>query len=188
MSAPIDKTDELVLEGARIRLRPFAPACILALIDENGGFTDHFGAAAAEGLRDFFVSGDVSPAWLEQLRNANGFDPWLHGFAIVDRACNMVIGTAGFKGAPDRDGCAEIAYGVVPLFEGKGYATEATGVLTAFAFRDPRVRIARAHTLAEGNASTRVLKKNGFAFSGEAIDPNDGPVWRWERAKESCAE
>lgn len=182
-----ESPDGVALEGARIQLRPFAPVNLLALINGDDTFADRFGAPAADGLRDFFVSGDVSPAWMEQLRNATDFDPWLHGFAIVDRTSNVLIGTAGFKGAPDGNGIAEIAYGVVALFEGKGYATEAAGMLVEFANNDPRVRIVRAHTLPENNASTRVLRKNGFVFVGEVVDPDDGPVWRWERTKELCA-
>jgi hypothetical protein len=33
----------------------------------------------------------------------------------------------------------------------------------------------------EINASARVLEKSGFQKTGEIIDPEDGPVWRWER-------
>jgi RimJ/RimL family protein N-acetyltransferase len=36
-----------------------------------------------------------------------------------------------------------------------------------------------AHTLAEYNASTRVLQKVGMQFVGEHNDPEDGVVWRW---------
>jgi RimJ/RimL family protein N-acetyltransferase len=44
------------------------------------------------------------------------------------------------------------------------------------------VRTIQAHTLPEQNASTRVLEKCGFTFTGEIIHPADGPVWRWERS------
>jgi hypothetical protein len=43
------------------------------------------------------------------------------------------------------------------------------------------IRKVRAHTLPERNASTRVLQKLGFDQIGEAIDPEVGRVWRWER-------
>jgi hypothetical protein len=43
------------------------------------------------------------------------------------------------------------------------------------------VRRLRAYTLPEKNASTRVLEKIGFRWLGDAIHPEDGPVWRWER-------
>ena len=76
----------------------------------------------------------------------------------------------------------EIGYGIVPDFQGKGYATEAADALVNFALNSGLVRLARAHTLAQRNASTRVLAKCGFTFLGEFIDPEDGPVWRWEKA------
>jgi RimJ/RimL family protein N-acetyltransferase len=46
------------------------------------------------------------------------------------------------------------------------------------------VQVVRAHTFAESNASARVLTKCGFHHAGEVIDPDDGPVWRWERRRE----
>jgi RimJ/RimL family protein N-acetyltransferase len=78
----------------------------------------------------------------------------------------------------------EIAYGVDPDHRGKGYATEAAEGLVTHAFGDPRVRVVRAHTLPEPNASTRVLTKCGFRRIGEVIDPEDGLVWRWEKHRE----
>ena len=57
-----------------------------------------------------------------------------------------------------------------------------------FISRDARVRTIRAHTLAETNASTRVLEKCGFKKIGETTDPeNNLPVWRWERAPRSTS-
>ena len=94
----------------------------------------------------------------------------------------MVIGSAGFKGPPDAQGMVEIAYGVDPSCQGQGFATEAAGALLRYAAADPRVRLLRAHTLPEANASTRVLGKCGFVHIGEVVDPEDGPVWRWERS------
>jgi hypothetical protein len=39
-----------------------------------------------------------------------------------------------------------------------------------------------AHTRPHPSASTRVLEKAGLRLVGKALDPEDGPVWRWERA------
>lgn len=84
-----------------------------------------------------------------------------------------------FKGPPDADGMVEIAYGIVPAYQGQGYATEAAAALVAFAFESGRVRLVRAHTLAANHASNHVLTKCGFASIGEVMDPEDGLVWRW---------
>ena len=108
----------------------------------------------------------------------------IHGFAVVHRESRSVIGTVGFKGPPDEDGVVEIAYGIVPVFQGRGYATEAAQAAVAFAFGSGQVRHVRAHTLPTPNASTGVLAKCGFKRSGEVEDPEDGLVWRWERGKE----
>ena len=105
----------------------------------------------------------------------------MFGFAVLERASGQVIGMAAFKGPPDDQGMVEIAYGIVAEYQGRGYATEAAEALVAFAFASERVSVVRAHTLAQPNASTRVLTKCGFAFLGEVVDPEDGPVWRWER-------
>jgi RimJ/RimL family protein N-acetyltransferase len=87
-------------------------------------------------------------------------------------------------GAAGRGGAVEIAYGIVPGYQGRGYATEAAAALVTFAFGSGCVRLVRAHTLPTPNASTRVLMKCGFERAGEVMDPDDGVVWRWERAEE----
>jgi RimJ/RimL family protein N-acetyltransferase len=166
-----------------VELRPYAAEDLLALLESEEAFLRSSGLRAAAGLRDFYFSGEVSPKWLEQLRNAKGTDPWTIGFAVLNPAIGQVIGTAGFKGPPDADGMAEVAYGIVPVWQGKGCATAALGKLMAFASGDSRVRVLRAHTLPEPNASTRVLTKNGFTKLGEVMDPEDGRVWRWERTR-----
>ena len=128
---------------------------------------------------------EVSPAWLALLDRAGSIDPWIHGFVLVDRATESVVGKCGFKGPPGADGAVEIAYGVAAEHQGKGYATEAAAALVSYAFSHGKVRVVRAHTLPEPNASTRVLTKCGFRRVGEVVDPEDGLVWRWERNAEA---
>jgi ribosomal-protein-alanine N-acetyltransferase len=123
---------------------------------------------------------EVSPEWLARLLAADEHDPWAHAFAIVDRGSGKSVGTCAFKGPPDSDGMVEIAYGVDPDQQGLGYATEAAEGLVAFAIGNDAVRLVRAHTLPSHGPSTRVLTKCGFTHVGE-VDPEDGPVWRWER-------
>jgi RimJ/RimL family protein N-acetyltransferase len=130
---------------------------------------------------------EVSPVWLARLDGSSVIDPWIHGFVVVHRANESVIGKCGFKGPPAADGSVEIAYGIAPEHQGKGYATEAAAALVRYAFDSGQVRVARAHTLPEPNASTRVLTKCGFRRVGEVMDPEDGLVWRWERNNETAS-
>jgi ribosomal-protein-alanine N-acetyltransferase len=169
------------LETAHLRLAPWSPEHLLAMIDGADRFAADAGVRLADGLREMFVSGEVSPAWVAQLREASGPDPWTLGFAVVHRDDDRVIGSAGFKGAPDDDGVVEIAYGIAPSYEGSGYATEAAKALVEFALERVDVTSIRAHTKPENGASGRVLAKSGFQQVGEVEDPDDGLVWRWER-------
>lgn len=169
------------LDTQRLTLLLCAPEYLLALIDGPERFQQVVGMPIADGLHEFYKSSDVSPTWLAALRASTTPDPWLHGFFVVHRESRSVIGSAGFKGPPDSAGMVEIAYGIAPGFQGQGYATEAAAALVRYAFASGTVRQARAHTLPESNASTHVLRKCGFQFIGTAVDPEDGPVWRWER-------
>ena len=171
----------MTFDTKRLRLVGFSPAHVLALLDGYESFAASFGTAAAEGLREMYGSGEISEAWLAQLRTCTNADPWQHGFAMFHKARSLVIGSVGFKGPPDGEGVVELAYGIVPSFQGQGYATEAAQGAIAWALADDRVYRLRAHTLPEANASTRVLAKCGFDFVGEVHDPEDGRVWRWER-------
>lgn len=104
--------------------------------------------------------------------------PWVGYLAVREREGD-VIGCCGFKGDPDDAGTVEIAYYTFPDHEGRGLATAMAAELVAIARTDARARRVIAHTLPEPNASTRVLAKNGFAFAGDVVDPEDGPVWRF---------
>src|SRR5688572_30956881 len=76
---------------------------------------------------------EVSAAWLALLDGSSSIDPWIHGFVLLHRATESVIGKCGFTGPPGVDGAVEIAYGVAPEHQGKGYATEAAAALVSYA-------------------------------------------------------
>jgi RimJ/RimL family protein N-acetyltransferase len=122
----------------------------------------------------------VSPDWLARV-NAGTADAWTLGYTLVHRITEAGVGSCGFKGPPIEDGTVEIAYGVAPDHQGRGYATEAAAALAEHAFSSGEVRVVRAHTLPDAGASARVLEKCGFLRIGEVVDPEDGLVVRWEK-------
>lgn len=124
--------------------------------------------------------GELSADWLKQLQDLTSTNPWVHGFNLMHRESNIIVGQCGYKGPPDSHETVEIAYRVNPEYQCRGYATEAAQALMAYAFQSGRVRVVRAHTLPEPSASTRVLTKCGFRHIGEVVDVEDGLVWRWE--------
>lgn len=122
----------------------------------------------------------LSADWMAQFQASSEMNPWVHGFRLVHRENGTVVGSCMFKGPP-ADGIVEIAYGIDPDQQGKGYATEAAKAMVKYAFASGEVRMVRAHTLPDSAASQRVLAKSGFRHVGEVVDPDDGLVWRFEK-------
>lgn len=118
---------------------------------------------------------DVFPGSL-----AAGAEPPWGSYLFVQEGA--VVGYGGFKGAP-AGGEVELGYAIAPGWRGRGLATEAAAALLARAFAEPEVNAVVAHTLAEPGPSTRVLERLGFTRAAELVDPDDGPIWRYRRAR-----
>ncbi|MBV9883813.1 MAG: GNAT family N-acetyltransferase [Sphingomonadaceae bacterium] len=104
-------------------------------------------------------------------------DPWGSYLVELD---GTPIGIAAFKSAPNQEGEVELAYMTFPAFEGRGHATATIAALVEIA--EAAGAAPTALTLPEENASNKALRRNGFVYAGEVIDPEDGLVWRWEKA------
>ena len=103
-------------------------------------------------------------------------DWWLHYFLDAD---GKIVGSGGFVGPPD-DGVVEIGYEIAPEFRLRGYATAAARAMVDKARATGVVHTVIAHTLADENPSTRVLRRIGFRLAAEVPDEEEGTVWRWE--------
>jgi RimJ/RimL family protein N-acetyltransferase len=119
------------------------------------------------GLRSSYAKGSVEGGWGTVL------------FLLRDP--RTLVGLGGYKGPPSAEGNVEIGYAIAPAFRGRGFATSAARQLVGRALRDSRARAVDAHTLAQANASTRVLEKLRFERIGQVDDPDDGPIWHWRR-------
>lgn len=104
---------------------------------------------------------------------------------FVYTADKMLVGIGGYKGVADAAGMVEIGYAIAPEYQSRGLATEAARGLVREAFSHPFVKMVDAHTLAEWNASTGVLKNCGMTKIGEKSDPEDGDIWHWRLMRNS---
>lgn len=131
-------------------------------------------AGIADGWLDF-------PEALEAMEADYAKSPgpreWGTLFFLLDTP-RTLVGWGGYKGAP-QEGAVEIGYAIAPGEHGKGIATAAAEAMIKRAFAAPGISAVTAHTLAETNASTSVLRKCGFEKVAEFVDPEDGPVWGW---------
>jgi len=106
-----------MIQTKNLTLVPHGPDHLVTLIEKPDEYEARTGFPAAVGLREFFVSGEVSQEFVESMRALSEPDPWRLGFAVVHREARMVIGSGGFKGPPDSEGMVEIAYGIAPPFQ-----------------------------------------------------------------------
>ena len=92
---------------------------------------------------------------------------WALSYVIRREPRPVLIGIAGYKGAPDLAGTVEIGYSVLGRFQGQGLATEAVRALLDQAARHPAVQRVIAETLPSLAPSIRLLERLGFLPAGE---------------------
>lgn len=105
-----------------------------------------------------------------------GFQPpWIGYIAVCD---GQIIGSGALIHSSE-DRTAEVSYWTFKAWEGQGVGSEICRQLVAIArAADPTLRII-AKTAPEENASTSILKRNGFAYSGVVQDHEIGDAWLW---------
>ncbi len=146
-----------------------------ALIAGDDVFAARFAMTVAPGYLDF-------PEALPRTRHelTRGMPSEWYSHLIIDGDSNTVVGFGGFKGPPT-DGEVEIGYSVAPNWQRRGHATAAAQLLIEKARAAGVTRVC-AYTLAEANASTRVLTRCGLTMTEVVDDADEGRVWRWERS------
>jgi [ribosomal protein S5]-alanine N-acetyltransferase len=82
-----------------------------------------------------------------------------------------LIGTVGAFSKTDPPAICEIGYGILPPYEGCGFATEATQALIAHLRKDQRVCALIAHTYPSILASLRIMEKCGLTYDGNGEEP-----------------
>ncbi len=164
-----------MIETTRLKLVPCTREHLEMLLSSEAALAEHLGVSLAEKWLLFPESVAYSIKMIDDDPRALVWGMHL----IVHNAENKLIGCGGYKGAPDADGMVEFGYSVAPTYENQGLATEAARGLINKAFADPHVQMVDAHTLAEWNASTKILQKCGLTKIAEKHDPEDGDIWHW---------
>lgn len=127
-----------------------------------------------ENIADDFIKQLIKDT-SEYYKKTGFVTPWI-SYLVKDN--NNYVGICGFKGKP-LNNSIEIAYCTHPDYENRGYATKMCKKLIVIAHNKNKEIKIIAKTLPETNASTAVLKKNGFINNGIIFDPDDGNVYEW---------
>ncbi|MGE5458337.1 MAG: GNAT family N-acetyltransferase, partial [Methanococcaceae archaeon] len=109
---------------------------------------------------------DAIPWFLEQIEKKPGQECWYFWYVILaegDSPENILVGSAGFKGAPDEKGIVETGYSVLEEYQGRSIATEMVSAITEWALSQSGVKMVTAQTMDDNHASKRVLEKCKFS-------------------------
>jgi ribosomal-protein-alanine N-acetyltransferase len=96
----------------------------------------------------------------------------------IEEPDGRLVGDLCFKGL-EPEGRAEIGYGILEAYQGRGYATEAVRAALAWAFGHPELQAVEAETEPDNAASQRVLAKCGFLPNG--VMGQEGPRYTLSR-------
>ncbi|MDR2533536.1 MAG: GNAT family N-acetyltransferase [Tannerellaceae bacterium] len=88
---------------------------------------------------------------------------------IIRKSDRAVVGSACFKGCPDKNNEVEIGYGLNSGFERNGYMTETVKAMCRWALENPDVLHVTAETEINNHASQNVLQRCGFTMTTKSL-------------------
>jgi [ribosomal protein S5]-alanine N-acetyltransferase len=166
MSSPL--TEEILT--SRLALIAITPESILAEQAANGDF-HLLGQAIGCTIHPEWPPIHWEPHVLTFMLNQFATHPdqvgWHRYVALPEPGgARTLIGCLGAFGKGDPLTC-EIGWGILPSFEGRGYATEGMRVLIDHLRADTRITSFIAHTFPSLPGSIRVMEKCGMVFDGD---------------------
>jgi len=167
----------LVIKTDNLDLFPYERVHVAAFLSDRRELADLLQVSIPDGWPQFpeafSLSDETEPAP----------SVW-HGYFFILRQDRVLVGSGGFAGTPDASGAIELGYEIAPNYWNRGYATEVVRRMLGYAFAQPDVRSVIAHTLANPNASNRVLQKVGMKYIAELDDAEEGKIWRWQISRD----
>ena len=112
-------------------------------------------------------------------------DGWVQ-LSVEDRTTGQLVGDVGMSPAAGEPGVMKVGYTISPVYQGKGYATEAVAALVDYAFDVLEADVVRAYASADNAASIRVAEKAGLTLMERMEHRNGDHVWygvRYERRR-----
>jgi RimJ/RimL family protein N-acetyltransferase len=101
--------------------------------------------------------------------------------SVEERSTGGLVGDVGLSRHEGEPGVIKVGYTVAPMFQGRGYATEAVGALVDYAFDRLGAEVVRAYASAENVASIRVAEKVGMRLVERMEHRRGDAVWHGVR-------
>jgi len=170
-----------MIQTPNLQLFPFERVHVEALLRSKSELAALLQVTVPDGWPHFPEAFSLSA---HESHESNLLEADWHGYFFLHRKDRVLVGNGAFKGPPDDSGTIEIGYEIASEYWNRGLAIEAAQGLIDYAFSHVEVRAVIAHTLAQINASNRVLQKVGMKFIAEVDDPEEGKIWRWQISRD----
>ena len=168
-----------MIQTPNLQLLPIEPVHVEALLRSKSELAALLQVTVPDGWPHFPNSLSAYEAYASNLLEAD----W-SGYFFLHPKDRVLVGSGAFKGPPDDSGTVEIGYEIASEYWNRGWAIEAAQGMIESAFSREEVRAVIAHTLAQRNASNRVLQKVGMQFIVEVDDPEESKIWRWQISRD----
>jgi ribosomal-protein-alanine N-acetyltransferase len=169
----------LYLETERLRLTALTPEHLELCLSNHRKLEEEMGMPISQPMMTERVKRAVAMKIAKMALVEAQAHAWYTYWLIVIKGERFGAGLIGFKGVPDSEGEVEIGYGIDPVYQNRGYVTEAVRAMIAWAFREPGCKAVIApHTSKLNHASNRVLEKIGMEIYHET---DEELFWRIER-------
>ena len=147
------------LETERLRFRTWRPSDF----DVYEGWCSRMEIMRYLGGKTF----DRIQAWRHMAYLRGHWEMLGHGYyATEEKASGNLIGRVGFTSHPGWPGF-ELGWTIIPEYQGRGYATEAAGMLLEYAFQELKQRRVISLIHPDNAPSRRVAEKLGQTIEGE---------------------
>ena len=174
--------NNLKLKSERLFIIPLSIDQVGLLIDNINAFEDKLNLVyKGESLNGHLL--DVIKWQHKKMQTEPENYLWRTLWIFVLKSNKTIIGSAGFKGAPDSCGSVEIGYGINEAYQSRGYTSEAVASICTWARSQDEVNIIFAETDKNHTASQRVLEKCGFNICEKRIETL---LWRIGAQQTPC--
>lgn len=162
-----------MIKTQRLDLIPLSSAQLHLYLDDPAQLEAELGLRVSRPLITDVVKRAISMKLEKMAKTDPAQLDWYTYWLIVLRDLPFGAGLIGFKGIPNEQGEAEIGYGIDPLHQGKGVASEAAQAMIHWAFQNANCRWVTALKVLRTNyASQHVLQKCDmvlYAEDGETL-------------------
>jgi ribosomal-protein-alanine N-acetyltransferase len=91
-------------------------------------------------------------------------------WVIESKSNHLLIGTIGLRNFEDEEEYAEIGYELDPIYQQKGFMSEAFEAILEFGFQEMELKTIEAFTHKNNSDSISLLKKQDFVFQPDIKD------------------